>query len=171
MTRSSSWDAAFRAVTRAGCRVHLFPDNATALYIHEKLILDDHGTARESLLIGSQNASVTSLTRNRELGILLKPAYGGAGAITAISATFDSDFRHAPPWPNSPASPRSAPAAANSTPKPTPIPTACYPKTTSGNCYAPGEACRETDHGMSGLAGNGEAIVCENNDGWRWEPK
>jgi cardiolipin synthase A/B len=59
MTRSSEWASAFRVVTNAGCRVHLFPDSSTALYIHEKLILDDHGTSRESLLLGSQNASVT----------------------------------------------------------------------------------------------------------------
>jgi hypothetical protein len=98
MTRSSEWDSAFRAVTKGGCRVHLFPDSSTALYIHEKLILDDHGTARESLLIGSQNASVTSLTRNRELGILLTQAHGGGGAIAMASATFDSDFRHGSPW-------------------------------------------------------------------------
>jgi hypothetical protein len=24
--------------------------------------------------------------------------------------------------------------------------------------------------GMSGIAGNGEAIICENNNGLRWEP-
>ena len=162
MTRSSEWDSAFRAVTKAGCHVHLFPDNSTALYIHEKLILDDHGTARESLLIGSQNASVTSLTRNRELGILLTQAYGGAGAIATASATFDSDFRSGSPW----AKPKPKP-----TPTPAPTPTACYPKTNSGKCYEPDEYCRDTDHGMSGVAGDGEAIVCENDDGWRWEPK
>jgi cardiolipin synthase A/B len=148
MTRSSAWDPALRVITEAGCRVHLFPDSSTALYIHEKLILDDHGTARESLLIGSQNASVTSLTRNRELGIILNRAYGGADAITVASATFDSDFRGVSPRP---------------TPTPTPTPAACYPKTDSGNCYEPGEECRGTDHGMSGVAGNGEAIVCESS--------
>jgi hypothetical protein len=24
---------------------------------------------------------------------------------------------------------------------------------------------------MTGVAGNGEAIICENNNGWRWEPR
>ena len=98
LTRSSDWDSAFRTVAKAGCLVHLFPDSSTALYIHEKLILDDHGTARESLVIGSQNASVTSLTRNRELGVLLNREHGGASAIATASATFNSDFRHATPW-------------------------------------------------------------------------
>ena len=51
-----------------------------------------------------------------------------------------------------------------------PAPTACYPLTNSGGCYEPGEFCRASDHGMSGVAGDGEAIICEYNNGWRWEP-
>jgi hypothetical protein len=46
----------------------------------------------------------------------------------------------------------------------------CYPQTNGGNCYQAGEFCRKSDHGASGVAGDGESIVCENNDGWRWEP-
>jgi hypothetical protein len=42
--------------------------------------------------------------------------------------------------------------------------------TDGGNCYEPGEYCRDSDHGASGRAGDGEAITCEDNDGWRWEP-
>lgn len=53
---------------------------------------------------------------------------------------------------------------------PTPAPRQCYPKTDSGNCYEPGEYCRESDHGKSGIAGDGESITCEDNNGWRWEP-
>ncbi len=158
MTRSSEWDAAFQAITKAGCQVHLFPDSSTALYIHEKLILDDEATTRESMLLGSQNASVTSLTKNRELGIVLTQRDGGGTAIAAASATFDTDFAHASSW----ASPK---------PTPTPKPTGCYPTTSAGNCYEPGEYCSNADHGMSGVAGDGEAIVCEDNNGWRWEPK
>jgi hypothetical protein len=67
------------------------------------------------------------------------------------------------------------PAAPKPKPKPTPTttppaPTACYPMTDSGNCYEPGEYCRNDDHGTSGVAGDGEAITCEDNNGWRWEP-
>ena len=43
--------------------------------------------------------------------------------------------------------------------------------TSSGHCYAPGEYCPNADHGISGIAGNGEAIICEDNNGWRWEPR
>jgi hypothetical protein len=76
---------------------------------------------------------------------------------------------------------RTTPAAAVPTPvKTTPAaapvttassaPAGCYPLTNSGNCYEPGEYCRNADHGMSGVAGDGEPITCEDNDGWRWEP-
>lgn len=170
MTRSSEWDPAFGVITKAGCLVHLFPDSSTALYIHEKLILDDQATARESMLIGSQNASVTSLTRNRELGILLTRADGGGGAIATASATFDSDFGHASSWTPPKPKPTSTPGP-TPTPAPGPMPTSCHPKTSSGNCYEPGEYCSNADHGVSGVAGDGEAITCENRDGWRWEPK
>jgi hypothetical protein len=57
-----------------------------------------------------------------------------------------------------------APAAAPSTPS------GCYPLSNEGTCYEPGEYCRKSDHGASGVAGDGERIVCEDNDGWRWEP-
>jgi hypothetical protein len=56
------------------------------------------------------------------------------------------------------------------TPTPTPTPAGCSPLTNAGNCYEPGEYCRNSDHGVSGVAGDGEAITCEDNNGWRWEP-
>jgi hypothetical protein len=49
-------------------------------------------------------------------------------------------------------------------------PSGCYPLSKSGNCYEPGQLCRTSDHGASGVAGDGRSIVCANNDGWRWEP-
>ncbi len=45
----------------------------------------------------------------------------------------------------------------------------CYPLSNEGTCYEPGEFCRNSDHGASGVAGDGENIICEYN-GWRWEP-
>ncbi len=61
-------------------------------------------------------------------------------------------------------------AAPTSAPPSSAAPASCHPLTNAGNCYKPGEFCREADHGVTGVAGNGEAITCENNDGWRWEP-
>jgi hypothetical protein len=64
--------------------------------------------------------------------------------------------------------PSSAPAVAPTQPAATPA--GCHPISDEGTCYEPGEYCREDDHGTSGVAGDGEAITCEDNDGWRWEP-
>jgi hypothetical protein len=49
-------------------------------------------------------------------------------------------------------------------------PSGCTPQSNKGTCYEPGERCRNSDHGASGVSGGGENIVCANNDGWRWEP-
>ena len=49
-------------------------------------------------------------------------------------------------------------------------PSGCYPLSNKGTCYEPGERCRDSDHGASGVAGDGESIICEDNDGWRWTP-
>ena len=62
------------------------------------------------------------------------------------------------------------PAAAPPPPPASTAPASCHPLTNGGNCYEPGEFCRASDHGVSGVAGDGKAITCENNDGWRWEP-
>jgi hypothetical protein len=48
--------------------------------------------------------------------------------------------------------------------------TSCHPLTNGGKCYSPGEYCRTSDHGVSGVAGNGTSITCKDNNGWRWEP-
>lgn len=46
----------------------------------------------------------------------------------------------------------------------------CSPKTSSGGCYVPGEFCPTADHDTKGTTSDGEAIVCQNKNGWRWEP-
>jgi hypothetical protein len=68
-----------------------------------------------------------------------------------------------------PRQPPPPPAPTATTPPPAP-PTGCYPKASTGNCYEPGEFCPHADAGMRGVAGDGEAIICENNNGLRWEP-
>ncbi len=98
MTRAAEWDSTFDRLSRAGCQVHTFADASTALYIHEKLIIDDPEEGDASMWLGSQNASETSLTRNRELGIVLRASQGGAAPISQATATFDSDFNRAAPW-------------------------------------------------------------------------
>jgi Bacterial Ig-like domain (group 3) len=57
-----------------------------------------------------------------------------------------------------------------SPPPPPAPPAACHPRSSAGNCYEPGEYCSDADHGLTGVAGDGETIKCEDNNGWRWEP-
>jgi hypothetical protein len=69
-------------------------------------------------------------------------------------------------------SPAPSPSPSPSSSSPTPDPSssaACHPKTSTGHCYEPGEFCPAADHGLSGVDGEGDAIVCEDNNGWRWE--
>ena len=73
----------------------------------------------------------------------------------------------APPPPPSTAAPPPPPSTAAPPPPPS---TSCHPLSDEGTCYEPGEFCRDSDHGVTGLAGDGEQITCEDNDGWRWEP-
>lgn len=86
-----------------------------------------------------------------------------------------------PPRSSTPApvrtTPTPAPVRTTSTPAPPatsaapPARAACHPLTSGGNCYRAGEYCRNSDHGMTGVAGNGEAIVCSGTGSrWRWEP-
>ena len=63
-----------------------------------------------------------------------------------------------------------APPVTPAPPATSAAPASCSPLSDEGTCYEPGEYCRDDDHGASGVAGDGEAIVCEDNDGWRWEP-
>ena len=63
-----------------------------------------------------------------------------------------------------------APPPAPATSAAAPPPPSCSPLTNGGNCYEPGEYCRNSDHGMYGVAGDGERFACEDNNGWRWEP-
>jgi phosphatidylserine/phosphatidylglycerophosphate/cardiolipin synthase-like enzyme len=92
MTDSASWTTGFAQVSHAGCQVHVYAPGA-AVYMHEKQILTD----ATNLTIGSQNASTSSLTRNRELSAQLTAATA-PDVVVAVSATFDRDFAAATPW-------------------------------------------------------------------------
>ena len=66
-----------------------------------------------------------------------------------------------------PPPPAPQPTTAPAPPSP---PSGCHPTTSSGHCYEPGEFCPHADAGMTGVAGDGETIICEDNNGLRWEP-
>jgi hypothetical protein len=99
-----------------------------------------------------------------------------AAPLTRVAAQAGPACPAAVPTPAQTTPAATAPTLVQTTPAAAPVtptssaPTGCYPLTDSGNCYEPGEYCRNADHGMSGVAGDGKAIICEDNDGWRWEP-
>ncbi len=74
--------------------------------------------------------------------------------------------RQKPPPPPPPPPPSPAPVTSTSAP----APSGCFPKASTGNCYQPGEFCPHADAGMHGIDGSGNPIICEDNDGLRWEP-
>ena len=106
------------------------------------------------------------------------PDASPAAPLTRVAAQAGPACQHAATPP--PARVTSAPAQATSAAPPAPAttpastaattPAGCTPLSNEGTCYEPGEYCRNVDHGASGVAGDGEAITCEDNDGWRWEP-
>jgi len=98
MMDETEWAKAFGEVTAAGCVVHVLPDTATGLYIHEKVVLVDAGTSTASVLVGSQNASYSSLSFNRELSLALTGAQAPS-VVASIAKTFNSDFAVSERWP------------------------------------------------------------------------
>ena len=115
-------------------------------------------------------------TAPRSAGNCTQVGYAADNPGYDPNATVAAPLRHvaAQAGPACPAAVQSAPVRASPTAAPvtaaSSAPAGCYPLTNGGNCYEPGEYCRSSDHGMSGVAGDGEAIICEDNDGWRWEP-
>jgi hypothetical protein len=91
----------------------------------------------------------------------------GTGTAATTETTVATSQAAAPtqaaPSTSFPTTPAAAPTSAA-------VPAGCSPLSDEGTCYEPGEYCRDSDHGASGVAGDGEAITCEDNDGWRWEP-
>lgn len=105
--------------------------------------------------------------------VCTSPAPTTTTTVTTTTVTVPPTTTTAPPPAPTTTPPTSPPATVPppTSPPPTAAPvTACSPMTSSGNCYSAGEFCSNADHGVSGVAGNGEAITCEDNNGWRWEP-
>lgn len=86
MTDNKNWHGAFGRLTQAGAHVSTFAKK-DPIYIHAKMIVADGTTA----FVGSQNFSSNSLTKNRELGILLT----ASSSIAMLEQTFESDWNAA----------------------------------------------------------------------------
>jgi len=93
MTDRGHYSRQFARLQDAGVSLALYPASAP-LYIHAKVVLADYGTGGARVFIGSENFSRASLTRNRELGLILSdPA-----VLDAINATLGADFAGGQPY-------------------------------------------------------------------------
>jgi cardiolipin synthase len=95
MTADSSYTEALDQIAGAGGHVHLYPDRDGVLYIHEKLVLADVGTASAVAVVGSINFSTSSMDDNRELDVMLD-AGDAPGPLSTLASAFQSDFAGAP---------------------------------------------------------------------------
>jgi hypothetical protein len=168
--------AACKTVTGTVASVRSEPDGDVHLLLHlpssrsnllnSGNIADTHGDlVVEIICVGAVSQTDA---RRACAGHINQVQVPSVGERVRISGTYVLDADHG--WMEiHPVSRLSVLSAAALPPAP-PAPTGCYPKTSSGNCYEPGEFCPEADAGMRGVAGDGEAIICENNNGLRWEP-
>ena len=157
------------------------PRDGATVEIRVRTIADAQVTATNPLapLNGNNAAGRASANGTRTLRLRVRDATPGTRIVIDVvvsrngrKGTCRTSFRPRPARaipaaaPTQPAAPTS-PATA---PSPPPTSASCHPLSNEGTCYEPGEFCRDSDHGASGVAGDGEKIICEDNDGWRWEP-
>jgi hypothetical protein len=115
--------------------------------------------------------TVSTATRRIEGGA---PPTEATVTTTSTTTTSTTTTTTTVPPPSTTTTTRPPPPPTTTAPPPSPpttaAPASCYPIDDEGGCYEPGEYCRDDDHGVTGRAGDGETITCEDNDGWRWEP-
>jgi phosphatidylserine/phosphatidylglycerophosphate/cardiolipin synthase-like enzyme len=95
MTYRGAYARNFARLQDAGAGLALYEASAP-LYIHAKVVLADYGTPQARVFIGSENFSRASLTRNRELGLILEDP----DVMASISATLGADFAGGQPFRN-----------------------------------------------------------------------
>jgi PLD-like domain len=86
MTKSSDWTAALEALAHNGVRVHVL--SSSQVYIHAKVICADCATIRGRVFIGSENFSTSSLSYNRELGLITSSLV----AVRAVATAVNDDY-------------------------------------------------------------------------------
>ncbi|PMS17859.1 cardiolipin synthase [Trinickia dabaoshanensis] len=88
MTYNSKYVSNYDKLSAAGVLIATYDPNAS-LYIHAKAIVADYGTSSAEAFVGSENFSVASLTRNRELGLVTQDP----SVIASLASVLQSDFR------------------------------------------------------------------------------
>jgi cardiolipin synthase A/B len=81
------YDSEYKTLYDCGVQISYY-SSSTGFYIHGKSILADYGESTAKIFIGSENFSNTSLTENRELGLIINDA----AIESSVNTTFASDF-------------------------------------------------------------------------------
>jgi hypothetical protein len=86
MTQSSSWTAALESL--AASAVHVRVLNSSQIYIHAKVICVDCVGGSGTVFMGSENFSTSSLSYNRELGVITVTPK----VVRAVAAAVNGDY-------------------------------------------------------------------------------
>jgi cardiolipin synthase A/B len=87
------YDSEYNELYKAGVQISYY-SNPDGYYIHGKVILADYNDSTAKIFIGSQNFSQTSLTENRELGVIISDS----SIESAINSDFSTDFANGTKW-------------------------------------------------------------------------
>jgi cardiolipin synthase len=90
---NGEYNTEYTELASAGVHISYY-DDPDSFAIHGQVVLSDYGTSGAQIFIGSQEFSSTSLTENRELGLIISDA----GLETSVQLTFDIDFANGIPW-------------------------------------------------------------------------
>ncbi len=85
---------------------------------------------------------------------------GAATTEPSSPSTTTASPKTALPLTTGPTTTEVAPAAA--------VASNCTPRSRAGECFWPGEYCRKSDYGTSGVGGDGKPMTCVDNNGWKW---
>lgn len=86
---NNKYTSTLTALKTAGAKIAVYTSTKTnAFYIHAKAILADYGTGEAKLFLGSENFTVDSLSKNRELGLIFSDAACMTGVYTALTKDF-----------------------------------------------------------------------------------
>jgi cardiolipin synthase A/B len=88
MTEDSEWTVALEHLANAGVHVHTL--NESQIYIHAKVICADCTATSGTVFIGSENFSTSSLSYNRELGVITSTPSAVRAVRTAVSSDYAS---------------------------------------------------------------------------------
>jgi cardiolipin synthase len=86
MTRSASYTMALDALVSHGVHVHVL--GSSQVYIHAKVICVDCVGGRGTVFVGSENFSTSSLSYNRELGLITTTPI----AVRAVESAVNADY-------------------------------------------------------------------------------